>query len=77
MTHITLLSEGEQDHLLPSTSQMLVESDLFVVAGRIIGHSFLHSGPLLHGVSEVVIHMLLQGDLETATINLADVSDFA
>lgn len=75
MTDITLLFEGEQDHLLPSTSRTLLESDLFVVAGRMIGHSFLHGGPALYGVSEAIIHMLLHGEVDTATITLADVAD--
>ena len=72
-----LLFEGEQDHLLPSTSQILLESDLFVIAGRMIGHSFLHSGPSLYGVSEAIIHMLLHGNVDTAAITLADVADMA
>ncbi|XP_010773940.1 uncharacterized protein isoform X6 [Notothenia coriiceps] len=75
VSNITLLFEGEQDHLLPATSQILVESNLFVVAGRMIGHSFLHGGPVLHGFSEAIIHMLLHGDVDTATIYLADVAD--
>ncbi|KAK1904039.1 G2/M phase-specific E3 ubiquitin-protein ligase, partial [Dissostichus eleginoides] len=58
-----------------ATSQILVESNLFVVAGRMIGHCFLHGGPGLHGVSEAIIHMLLHGDVDTATIYLADVAD--
>ncbi|RXN27896.1 G2 M phase-specific E3 ubiquitin- ligase-like protein [Labeo rohita] len=33
-TGSTLLFEGEPDHLVPSTSQTLVESDLFLMAGR-------------------------------------------
>ena len=40
-----------------------------------IGHSFLHSGPSLYGVSEAIIHMLLHGNVDTATITLADVAD--
>jgi len=75
LTDITLLFEGQQDHLLPSTSRTLLESDLFTVAGRMIGHSFLHGGPTLNWISEAVIHMLIYGDVDTATITLADVAD--
>lgn len=46
--------EGEEDHLIPSTSHLLLESGLFVVAGRMIGHSFLHDGPTLCGLSQLL-----------------------
>ncbi|XP_035984962.1 uncharacterized protein LOC118558609 [Fundulus heteroclitus] len=64
----TLLFEGEPDHLIPSTSKSLLESDFFVVAGRIIGHSFLNGGPRLVGLSPVIMHVMFGGDPETATI---------
>ncbi|XP_034564149.1 uncharacterized protein LOC117830224 [Notolabrus celidotus] len=71
----TLLFEGQDDHLIPSTSQVLVQSDLFKMAGRMIGHSFLHGGPPLTGVSPAILHVLLGGSPETATISLEDVAD--
>ncbi|XP_057680075.1 uncharacterized protein LOC130908549 [Corythoichthys intestinalis] len=71
----TLLFEGEQDHLVPSTSRELQESDMFVVAGRILGHCFLHDGPRLFGLSLAVIHVLFGGSQETATITLEDCVD--
>ncbi len=55
------LFEGQADHLIPSTSQVLLQSDLFVMAGRILGHSFLHGGPSLAGVSPAIVHVLLGG----------------
>ncbi|XP_059384777.1 uncharacterized protein LOC132119051 isoform X1 [Carassius carassius] len=72
---ITLLFEGEQDHLVPCCSQTLLDSDLFVVAGRMIGHSFLHGGPLLPGISPAIIHVLVGGAIETAEIHLKDCPD--
>ncbi|KAF3841724.1 hypothetical protein F7725_023675 [Dissostichus mawsoni] len=66
----TLLFEGEQDHLIPSTSQLLLESDFFVVAGRMIGHSFLHDGPCLGGLSPAILHVLFE-----ATIAIKDCVD--
>lgn len=48
---------------------------MFVVAGRMIGHSFLHGGPLLTGVSPAMIHVLLGDTPQTATITLEDVAD--
>lgn len=73
---VTLLFEGEQDHLVPCCSQTLLDSDLFVVAGRMIGHSFLHGGPLLSGISSAIIHVLMGGSIETAEIKLEDCPDF-
>ncbi|XP_039648983.1 uncharacterized protein LOC120554262 [Perca fluviatilis] len=70
-----MLFEGQADHLIPSTSQVLVQSDLFKMAGRMIGHSFLHGGPPLTGVSPAILHVLLGGSRETATIMLEDVAD--
>ncbi|XP_073805177.1 uncharacterized protein [Danio rerio] len=71
----TALFEGQADHLIPSTSQVLLQSDLFVMAGRIIGHSFLHGGPSLAGVSPAITHVLLGGSPQTATITIEDVAD--
>ncbi|XP_076733583.1 uncharacterized protein LOC101482043 [Maylandia zebra] len=46
---LTRLFDGEPEHLTPSTSQTLLESDMFLVAGRIMGHSFIHGGPCVSG----------------------------
>ncbi|KAI7802673.1 hypothetical protein IRJ41_016606, partial [Triplophysa rosa] len=72
---VTLLFEGEQDHLVPCCSQTLIDSDLFVVAGRMIGHSFLHGGPLLPGISPAVVQVLMGGPIETAEFKLEDCPD--
>ncbi|KAL1277175.1 hypothetical protein QQF64_023848 [Cirrhinus molitorella] len=55
----TLLFDGEKDHLIHSTSPFLLESDFFVVAGRMIGHSFLHGGPCLAGLSPAFMYSLV------------------
>ncbi|XP_076836263.1 uncharacterized protein LOC143481941 isoform X2 [Brachyhypopomus gauderio] len=52
----TCLFEGEPDHLVPSSSQSLIEGDMFLVAGRMLGHSFLHGGPRLPGLSRSIDH---------------------
>nr|XP_055032086.1 uncharacterized protein LOC129420934 isoform X2 [Misgurnus anguillicaudatus] len=74
-SNITRLFEGEPGHLVPSASHFLVESDLFMVAGRMVGHSFLHGGPCLSGLSPAVIHVLLGGSPETATVTIEDCPD--
>lgn len=71
----TCLFEGEPGHLIPSSSQFLIESDLFLVAGRMIGHAFLHGGPRLAGVSQAIVHVLLGGSAETATVQIEDCPD--
>ncbi|XP_035984712.1 uncharacterized protein LOC118558301 isoform X2 [Fundulus heteroclitus] len=72
---VTRLFEGEPGHWVQSASHFLVESDMFLVAGRMIGHSFLHGGPRLSGLSPAVIHVLLGGSPETATVTLEDCPD--
>ncbi|XP_061127123.1 uncharacterized protein LOC133147252 [Syngnathus typhle] len=74
-SNVTRLLEGETGHLVPSASHFLVESDMFMVAGRMVGHSFLHGGPCLLGISPAVIHVLLGGSPETATVTLEDCPD--
>ncbi|XP_065805904.1 uncharacterized protein [Labrus bergylta] len=71
----TLLFEGEPDHLVPAASEVLIESNLFQVAGRMIAHSFLHDGPHVTGLSPAVIHVLFNGDPEMATIVVEDCPD--
>lgn len=47
----TLLFNGADDHKVPSTSKALTDGDLYRVAGRAIGHSFIHRGPCFTGLS--------------------------
>ncbi|XP_062320569.1 G2/M phase-specific E3 ubiquitin-protein ligase-like [Osmerus eperlanus] len=74
-TDVTRLFDGETDHLVPSASHFLVESDMFVMAGRMMGHSFFHGGPCLSGLSPALAHVLLGGGPETATVALEDCPD--
>ncbi|XP_072563412.1 G2/M phase-specific E3 ubiquitin-protein ligase-like [Paramormyrops kingsleyae] len=71
----TVLFEGEPDHLVPAASEVLIESNLFQVAGRMLGHTFLHHGPRVTGLSPAVIHTLFNGDPEMATIVPEDCPD--
>lgn len=71
----TLLFEGEAGHLVPAASEVLIESNLFQVAGRMLAHSFLHDGPQVTGLSPAVIHVLCNGDPETATVVIEDCPD--
>ncbi|KAK0131094.1 G2/M phase-specific E3 ubiquitin-protein ligase [Merluccius polli] len=70
-----MLFEGQSDHLVPSTSKIFLQNDMFIMAGRMIGHAFLHSGPRLTGLSPAVLHVLAGGTPQTATIALEDITD--
>ncbi|XP_059917891.1 uncharacterized protein LOC132463874 isoform X2 [Gadus macrocephalus] len=72
---LTKVFEGESDHLVPSTSEALVSSEAFTVAGRMVGHSFLHGGPSLPGISPAVLHVLFGGSPESAPVTLEDCPD--
>ncbi|XP_039890158.1 uncharacterized protein LOC120735050 [Simochromis diagramma] len=74
-SNVTPLFEGEPGHYIPSASHFLVESDMFLMAGRMVGHSFLHGGPCLSGLSPAVVHVLLGGSPETATVTPEDCPD--
>ncbi|XP_023813581.1 uncharacterized protein LOC105358285 [Oryzias latipes] len=74
-TDVSRLFDGEPDHLTPSTSQTLLESDMFLVAGRMMGHAFLHGGPCLSGISPAIIHVLFGGSPETVTVQIKDCPD--
>ncbi|XP_051999923.1 uncharacterized protein LOC127655902 isoform X2 [Xyrauchen texanus] len=74
-TAVTHLFDGQPGHLVPSASHFLVESDMFVMAGRMVGHSFVHGGPCLSGLSPAVVHVLFGGSPETATVTPEDCPD--
>ena len=40
-----------------------------------IGHSFLHGGPCLTGLSPAIVHVLFGGSPETSTIDIKDCAD--
>ncbi|XP_030277939.1 uncharacterized protein LOC115584566 isoform X2 [Sparus aurata] len=74
-TAITQIFEGERDHLIPSVSDELLDNNMFTIAGRMIGHSFLHCGPSFPGLSPAIIHILFGGSLETCPVTLRDCPD--
>ncbi|KAE8278069.1 hypothetical protein D5F01_LYC23866 [Larimichthys crocea] len=73
--NITRLFEGEPDYLVPSSSSLLVDSDLFQMAGRMLGHCFLHGGPGFVGMSQAILHVLLGGSPDVATVTIKDCPD--
>ena len=73
-----LFFEGECDHLLPVHNQIVQQMGIFTCIGRIIGHSILHGGPGLHGLSPVAKHYWSHGDLTSnpPPMELQDIPDF-
>lgn len=69
------LFEGEPDHLVPADSEEPIENNLFTMAGRMMGHSFLHNGPSFPGLSPAVIHVLLAGSPEETPLTVQDCPD--
>ena len=53
--------EGEADHRLPIHDQALRLTGAFKALGKMIGHSILHGGPGLHGLSPAAKHYLSTG----------------
>ncbi|KAJ8270424.1 hypothetical protein GJAV_G00114420 [Gymnothorax javanicus] len=71
----TLLFNRTADHKVPSTARVLVDGDLFRVAGRIIGHSFLHGGPQFTGMSPAIIQQIVGNKDSFPVLELADCPD--
>ena len=71
--------EGEKDHLLPVHDQTLRLTGAFKALGRIIGHSILHGGPGLYGLSPAAKHYITSTKEENIEdelhITLLDVPD--
>uniref|UniRef100_A0A8C1TU23 Uncharacterized protein n=1 Tax=Cyprinus carpio TaxID=7962 RepID=A0A8C1TU23_CYPCA len=73
----TTLFEGEKEHRVPSAAAVLRESNLFEMAGRMIGHSFLHGGSSFSGLSLPVVTLLTGESIDTAAsaLTLKDCPD--
>ncbi|XP_062320451.1 uncharacterized protein LOC134022716 [Osmerus eperlanus] len=71
----TLLFNGTGDHKVPSTSKALIDGDLFRVAGRAIGHSFIHGGPRFTGLSPAMLQLIVKSKEESAALEVADCPD--
>lgn len=69
-SNVTWFFEGEPGHLVPSASHFLVESNMFIAAERMIVYSSVHGGQCPSGLSPAVVHVLVSGSPETATVTL-------
>lgn len=71
---VTAIFEGQREHLVPNLSATVLECDLFAMAGRMIGHSAIHGGPSLSGLSLTIIDALIHGtkDIVTSKLCLED-----
>lgn len=71
------LFEGEEGHLLPIHSTDALESSLFYYAGRMIAHSFLHSGFPFVGMSEAVTTYIVSSSIDESLpyLTVKDIPD--
>ncbi|XP_027138272.1 uncharacterized protein LOC109142316 isoform X2 [Larimichthys crocea] len=71
---VTAIFEGQREHLVPNLCTAILESDLFAMAGRMVGHSSIHGGPSLSGLSPAVLDALTRGtkDIVTSKLCLED-----
>ncbi|TKS67419.1 hypothetical protein D9C73_001257 [Collichthys lucidus] len=67
---VTAIFEGQREHLVPNLCTAILESDLFAMAGRMVGHSSIHGGPSLSGLSPAVLDALTRGAKDIATSKL-------
>ena len=75
--------EGEDNHKIPVHDHALRCTGAFLAIGRIIGHSILHSGPFVYGVSQAILqYWVLTGEgevddlsLDSLPLNLKDIPD--
>ena len=72
--------EGYDDHRVPIHNRALRQTGSFKAIGRILGHSFLHDGPCLGGLSPAIIHYFTCREGQDTTVNpppveIADVPD--
>jgi hypothetical protein len=58
-----LMFEGESDHKVPVHSPQMRQTGAYKAVGKIIGHSILHGGPGLYGLSPAVKHYFSTKDL--------------
>ncbi|MEQ2223609.1 hypothetical protein ILYODFUR_038315 [Ilyodon furcidens] len=74
--HLALF-DGEKEHRVPSAAAVLQDSNLFEMAGRMIGHSFLHGGFTFSGLCLPVVTVLTGGSTDTAAsaLTLEDCPD--
>lgn len=73
-----LMFEGESNHKVPVHSPPMRQTGAYKAAGKIIGHSILHGGPGLYGLSPAVKHYFSTKDLMLfpPPLELEDLSDF-
>ena len=72
-----LFFEGQPDHRLPVHDQSLRLTGTFKALGRRIGHSILHGGPGLYGLSPAIKHVLSSDEEseEPPPLVLEDIAD--
>ncbi|CAB4004248.1 Hypothetical predicted protein, partial [Paramuricea clavata] len=60
--------EGEDDHKVPIHDKALRCTVAFKAIGRIIGHSVLHGGPVVYGLSPAVVEYWRLSDIGSVDV---------
>ena len=72
---VTLIFEGEDDHKV-QVANSLLSTGFYMLVGRMIAHSFLHSGPPVFGISQAIVDcMVAENDEEIPSLQVADTLD--
>lgn len=75
----TLFFECEEDHRIPVHNQCLRLTGMFRTLGRILGHSLLHGGQGMYGISPAVKEYLASDvnsiDIQTLPVTIEDLPD--
>ena len=78
-----LFFEGEEDYKVPIHNHALRCTGAFKAIGQIVGHSILHEGPVIYGVSKAVVQywrLTAHGSvddisLESLALSIKDIPD--
>ena len=73
-----MLFEGEKDHKIPVHNPVMRQTGAYRAAGKILGHSILHGGPGLFGLSPAIKHYFSFKDLASfpPPLEMDDLSDY-
>lgn len=73
----SVVFEGAPDHKLPMVNPLLRQTGFFEAVGKMIGHSALHGGPPMYGISNAAIHFWCSNNVreEAFVIEIEDVND--
>ena len=66
------------DHKVPIADALLAQAGFYRTVGKMLGHIYLHGGPLLYGLSPAIVHGLSYENLDenSPPLVVRDIPDF-